>query len=132
MQLHNTKGINLGTKLRQLRLKNELSQEYVAQTLRVSQKTYSNMENDKTTLSVETLKQIAQLYNIDMLELLQDGKVVVQNNNSNDTSTVHGIIYNHASDELIEQLKERINDLKEIITKKDEQILRLEGLLISK
>ena len=38
-------GINIGIKLRKLRMQNGYSQEYLAEVLEVSQKTYSNMEN---------------------------------------------------------------------------------------
>ena len=100
-------GIKIGSKLRKLRMEKGYKQEYMAEVLEISQKTYSNMENDKSSISLDTLKKIAQEYKIDLLELLKDDKVVIQNNSSNDTSTFNGVIYNH-SDELIHQLKERI------------------------
>ncbi len=110
-------GIKIGSKLRKLRMEKGYKQEYMAEVLEISQKTYSNMENDKSSISLDTLKKIAQEYKIDLLELLKDDKVVIQNNSSNDTSTFNGVIYNH-SDELIHQLKERIAD-------KDKTILDL-------
>ena len=55
-------GINIGIKLRKLRMQNGYSQEYLAEVLEVSQKTYSNMENDKSSISIDTLKKIAQEY----------------------------------------------------------------------
>ncbi len=51
---HSTK---IGNKLRQLRINKGYSQEYMAEILAVSQKTYSNMENDKTSISIEALKK---------------------------------------------------------------------------
>ena len=120
----------IGNKLRQLRINKGYSQEYMAEILAVSQKTYSNMENDKTSISIEVLKKIAEEYKVDMIELLSDGKVVVQHNNFSDTSSMQGIIYNHASDELIAQLKSRIEDLKDSLAEKEKYISTLEKLLL--
>jgi hypothetical protein len=61
------------------------------------------------------------------MEILSDERVIVQNNNSNDTSTFQGgIIINHLSEELLTQMKERIEDLKSIIAEKDKRIQQLE------
>ena len=119
--------VKIGSKLRKLRISKGYSQEYMAETLKISQKTYSNMENDKSSISIETLKKIASEYNIDLMEILSDERVIVQNNNSNDTSTFQGgIIINHLSEELLTQMKERIEDLKSIIAEKDKRIQQLE------
>ncbi len=125
-----SQGIKIGNKLRQLRMNRGYSQEYIAEILGVSQKTYSNMENDKTNISIEVLKKIAEEYKVDMIELLSDGKVVVQHNNFSDTSSLQGIIYNHTSDELINQLKLRIEDLKKSLVEKEKYIITLEKLLL--
>jgi transcriptional regulator with XRE-family HTH domain len=119
--------IKIGNRLRKLRIAKGYSQEYMADVLQISQKTYSNMENDKSSISIETLKKIASEYNIDLMEILSDERVIVQNNNSNDTSTFQGgIIINHLSEELLTQMKERIEDLKSIIAEKDKIIQQLE------
>lgn len=107
-------GIKIGSKLRRLRMEKGYKQEYLADVLEISQKTYSNMENDKSSISLDTLKKIAQEYKIELIDLIKDDKVVIQNNSSNDTSTLNGVINNH-SEELIIQLKERIADKEKII-----------------
>ena len=40
--------MSLGEKLKQARLTKNFSQEYMAEVLQISQKTYSNFENNKT------------------------------------------------------------------------------------
>uniref|UniRef100_UPI00404A7419 helix-turn-helix transcriptional regulator n=1 Tax=Flavobacterium sp. TaxID=239 RepID=UPI00404A7419 len=117
--------IRLGQKLRKLRFENGYSQEYIAQCLNLSQKTISNMENDKTTITLNTLKKISNELDVDLLELLSESKVVVQHNNSHDTSTFNGVVNNIAPEELILQLKERIEDLKNQLKLKDELIVLL-------
>jgi transcriptional regulator with XRE-family HTH domain len=122
-------GIKIGDKLRKLRMEKGYKQEYLAEILEISQKTYSNMENDKSSISIDTLKKIAEEYKIDLIELLSDDKVVVQHNNSHDTSTFNGIFINHLSEELLNQMKERIEDLKKMIEEKDKRIEILENRL---
>ncbi len=86
------------------------------------------MESDKSSISIETLKKIAQEYKIDLLELLNDSKIV-QNNNSIDSSTINGIVHNNDSQELIIQMKERIAELKNTIEEKNKLIAVLESKL---
>jgi transcriptional regulator with XRE-family HTH domain len=117
-------GIKIGTKLRRLRMEKGYKQEYLAEVLEISQKTYSNMENDKSSISLDTLKKIAQEYKIELIDLIKDDKVVIQNNSSNDTSTFNGIV-NH-SEELITQLKERIADKDKIIENLNKRVEVLE------
>jgi transcriptional regulator with XRE-family HTH domain len=122
-------GIKIGSKLRKLRMEKGYKQEYLADVLEISQKTYSNMENDKSSISIDTLKKIAQEYKIDLLELISDDKVI-QHNNSHDSSTFHGgIVINHLSEELLNQMKERLEDMKLIIAEKDKRIDLLEQRL---
>ena len=126
---NNNNQVKIGDKLRKLRVNKGYSQESMAETLQISQKTYSNMENDKSSISIENLKKIAEEFNVDLLELLSDGKVIVQYNTANDSSTFNGVVNNNISEELIIQLKERIEDLKVIIGEKSTKISQLEKLL---
>jgi transcriptional regulator with XRE-family HTH domain len=120
----------IGDKLRKLRIGKGYSQEYLAEVLAVSQKTYSNMENNKSSISIKTLKKIAEEYKIDLIELLSDDRVIVQNNSSRESSTFQGgIIINHMSEELLNQMKERIEELKETISEKNKLIEFLEKRL---
>jgi transcriptional regulator with XRE-family HTH domain len=120
--------IKIGSRLRKLRMDKGYKQEYMADILEVSQKTYSNMENDKSSISIDTLKKIAEEYKIDLLELLSNDPNIVQHNNSNVNSTFQsGIIINQLSEELLNQIKGRVEDLKHIITEKDKRIEFLEN-----
>lgn len=120
--------VKIGIRLRKLRMDRGYKQEYMAEVLQVSQKTYSNMENDKSSISIDTLKKIANEYKIDLIELLNDEKTIVQHNHSIDNSTFQsGIIINQLSEELLNQFKERVEDLKQIISEKDKRIEALEN-----
>lgn len=48
-------------KLREIRLKKNLSQEYIALELGISQKAYSDLENGKTSLSFKKMETIANI-----------------------------------------------------------------------
>ena len=77
----------IGNKLRRLRIEKGYSQEYLADVLAISQKTYSNMENDKSSISIDTLKKIAEEYKIDLIELISEDKVIVQINSSTENNS---------------------------------------------
>ena len=121
--------LGLGKKLRKLRIEKEYNQEYVAFNLEVSPKTYSNMENNKSSISIATLEKLAKLYDKNIFEILSDDKVVFQNNTLSDTSSMQGIVNYNTSEELIKQLKERITDLKSELSSKEKRIENLELML---
>lgn len=119
--------IKIGSRLRKLRTDMGYKQEYMAEVLKISQKTYSNMENDKSSISIEALKKIAHEYKIDLFDLLSDEKIVIQHINTIDNSIFQsGIVINHLSLELLNQVKERVEDLKQIIMDRDKRIEILE------
>lgn len=119
--------LNIGQKLRKLRNQKGFSQEYLADRLNISQKTYSNMENDRTSISVEILKQLSSELEVDMIDLITDSKIIVQYNTSQDTSTFNGVVHNNYPEELVVQLKERIEDLKQQLVDKDKLISILQA-----
>ncbi len=51
-------------KLKEIRIKNNFTQVYVAFELGISQKAYSKIENEQTRLTHEKIKIIAKLYNV--------------------------------------------------------------------
>ena len=119
--------IKIGSRLRKLRMDKGYKQEYMADILEVSQKTYSNMENDKSSISIDTLKKIAEEHRIDLLELLFNDSNIVQHNNSEHGTFQSGIIINQLSEELLNQIKGKVEDLKSIIIAKDKRIEFLEN-----
>lgn len=113
---------DFGNKLRQLRLEKGYSQEYLADILKISQKTYSNIENNKSIISLGRLRQLAEAYGIELSLLLADGKTTPWNK---DQKTIPPTV----SEELINQMKERIEEFKFILREKNKQIEQLEKKL---
>lgn len=62
--------ITIATKLRKLREIHGYPQEYVAYQMGISQAAYSKKETGKTELSLTVLDQVANLYQISMLDLI--------------------------------------------------------------
>lgn len=56
--------------IRKLRTQKGYSQEYMAYELKISQKTYSNIENNKSLLTIEMVEKIAFILEVPFLELL--------------------------------------------------------------
>jgi transcriptional regulator with XRE-family HTH domain len=62
---------NLSNKIKLLREVHNYTQEYVAGHLEISQNTYSLMEKGETKLTIDRLEKLAQLYKMDVVDLIQ-------------------------------------------------------------
>lgn len=62
--------MKIGGLLKNRREKKALSQQEVADIIGVCQKTYSNMESDKTKPSIEQLYQLSKTLNFSIVEIL--------------------------------------------------------------
>ncbi|WP_445720318.1 helix-turn-helix domain-containing protein [Flavobacterium sp.] len=51
-------------KLKEIRLKNNYTQEYIASELGITQKAYSKLENGQTCLSQDKIIKLVKIYNI--------------------------------------------------------------------
>ncbi len=114
----------IGKKLKSARFEKNYTQEYMASVLNISQKTYSNFENDITQPNINQLQQIANELDKSVFDLLPDDKINFVNN-GNDDSQQAFILTNNLPKKLIEQYEERIKDLQE-------QVKHLKELLSSK
>lgn len=65
---------NLPSRLKELRKKNQYSQEYVAEQLNISRQAIPNWENEKSAPDLENLMLLADLYNLSLDELLDGNK----------------------------------------------------------
>mgnify|MGYP003608754564 FL=1 len=112
--------MEIGKKLRTLRAERGFTQEKMADLLSIPQASYSNLENNKGKIDLKTIQKIAEIYKIDVIDLLkEEGFSFHQKNKKGDNN---GLVINQLSDKLIAQyeirLKEKdvvISDLKELI-----------------
>ena len=71
-------GFQIGENIRKVHELRNYTQEYMAQQLGISQKTYSKIEHDRTKLDKEQLNSIARILDIDPVKLLTfDEKVLL-------------------------------------------------------
>ncbi len=61
-----------GTIIRQYRESRNYSQKWMASQMNISQNAYSKIENNITQLTVHHLKQLAQILEVPILDLLKD------------------------------------------------------------
>lgn len=78
--------------------------------LNVSQKTYSNFENDKSKPGFSQVEEMATVLDMSVLDFLSGDNVTINSTNGDHS----GFIYqNQLPEKLIEQYEERIKELKE-------------------
>ena len=69
--------MELSEKIKIMRDMNHWTQEDVAEKLGMSTTGYAKIERGQTKVSVEKLKQIAQIFNINIAQLLDDERFVI-------------------------------------------------------
>ncbi len=114
--------------IRQLREKNKLSQDDMAEKLGMSKNGYGKIERGQSDLSLTRLEQIANIFEIDVTELIKTSDKemafiigenhggVMQNNYNSEQVEIEKLNL------IISHQQEKINDLQKIITQKDEYI----------
>ncbi|PQJ31068.1 hypothetical protein BST92_03625 [Nonlabens arenilitoris] len=119
--------------LKDLRLKNNYTQEHLAINLGISQKSYSNIENGTKKITLDLVYEIAKFYEMDSIELLSvlfdaTPKIINEIKSEKpgkDEMEIHHGINDKLQLELIKSLNSRIDDLQKIIKMKDEELNRL-------
>lgn len=118
-------------RLRQIRLKKNYSQEYVASKIGLSQKAYSKIENNETRLNVETLLILSDVLETPIAEFFTNSQNPILNDFSS-ARTGDNVIYKQKNDKKMEELYNKLLASKdEVIRSKEEEIKSLK-LLIDK
>ena len=106
--------MSIGSRIRKKRAEKGFSQEFLAEKLKISQGTLSNIESSKSKPDIDLLKSISNILEIDVYELIEDNKLK-QVNKDNSTGYLAENQSFIISEKLIEQYEERIKELKETI-----------------
>lgn len=120
--------MNVHNKIKMIREQNNLSQEEVAGQLNMSPSGYAKIERGETKLYLDKLEQIAQIFNVDVIDLINNDKniCVLINENSSSSSNYYNsdnelILENEKlklslsfQEKLLEQQKAEISLLKEM------------------
>ncbi|EJL73318.1 helix-turn-helix domain-containing protein [Chryseobacterium populi] len=123
----------LGTKLARLRSKKGYSQQEVADKLGISQPAYHKYESDEVKPGLENLFKIAEIYDVEIGELMDDVQNIISHNTidsyiANAAGNVINPVFNMHSEELLECVMKSQQDLTELMTSQNKLI----ELLINK
>ncbi|MGE6397800.1 helix-turn-helix domain-containing protein [Chryseobacterium sp. M5] len=116
--------MTLGEKLKKARINKNFTQEYLAEMLNVSQKTYSNFENDKSKPGFSQVEEMAKVLDVSVLDFLSGDSITV-NQSDNKIAIAQNYANISTSEKLIEQYEERIKEMKEQIQELKEEVKRL-------
>lgn len=122
--------MKVSEKLRQLRENNNWSQEKIAEELHISTSAYAKMERGETKLKIERLEEIAELFDIDIIELMQDDNqnfnLLISGNNGYGHYINH---YHGTNNNSVETLQLMLQYKDEIINQKDKELLALHEVI---
>nr|WP_294860141.1 helix-turn-helix transcriptional regulator [uncultured Fluviicola sp.] len=121
-----SKKIAVGHKIRAAREFKDISQDYLAKKLGISQPALSKIENNETKIDFEKVEEIASILGVDVNDMLNFDKANVFNN-CNQSGTFSGV--NNSFTFTGEDLKDVYEKLLE---EKEKRIQLLEELLKSK
>lgn len=127
--------MQVGQKIKKVREIRNYTQEYVATKLGITQESYSKIEANKTQVSTQRLEKIADILDINMLDLLAfDDKFVFNNiNNSYEHSQENAkIIFVNQSENEKELYEQIVAQYKEQISRLEGEVGFLRGLLKDK
>lgn len=103
--------IQVGEQIRKIRRSKDLSQEFVASKLGVSQNYVQKVESNKVKMSLDKLEQFAEVLEVEVGELLPSSRTEFHNCvNSGNFNHYH--ITHHFPEELINVLKEILGKSK--------------------
>ena len=128
--------MSVNEKIRKIREAKDWSQEQMAEKLNMSLNGYAKIERGESKIYLDKLEQIAQVFDIDIIELMQsDGKNICFQIESPVGSVYQGGGETQMLIE-IERLKlalshanEKENLLNRLLEQKDNEIIALKGLL---
>lgn len=114
--------------LANLRKENHLTQEQMAEKLQMSKNGYAKLERGESKLNIEHLQHVANVFNIDVIDLLKEDRdfsLLIGDNNGNYANKYYG------NQQEIEKLQLIIDHQKELLAQKDKEIELLRKLLES-
>ena len=115
--------MKIGEKLKTLRTSKGYTPEIVSEKIGVSKTTYGRYERNESVPDLNILESIANLYELEMFELLSDEKIILNQNNKKGDN--NGLVINQLSEKLIDQYEKRINEKDDIIKELKETIAEL-------
>lgn len=118
----------IGQKIRKVRVLRGFSQDYVSKLLNISQAAYSDIENNKSKVNFEKIQEIANIFDVDINDLISFDENQVFNNtfseNSNGYFNVKKVIaetFDKEREAYIDQIKSLKEEVLYLRKKFDEK-----------
>lgn len=116
--------MKVNEKIRMMRELNHWTQEDMADKLHMSLNSYAKMERGESKIYLDKLEQVAEVFNIDLVDLLLFNKqglvgLVIGDNNSNNNHQVNYYGHSDAAMFEIEKLKLSLEHKDELLKQKD-------------
>lgn len=131
--------IKIGSKIKQLRELKQLTQDFMAHELKVTQSTYSTYEKEDSDLPISKITKIAEIFQIPLEELLNFDSTKIfthhgdisHSGGGNANNAGDSIINNYSFPDEIKQLYEDKIKLQEALLKAKEEILAAKDIEIA-
>ena len=126
--------MELHEKIRLMRELNHWTQEELAEKLNISPSGYAKIERGENSVNVERLEQIANVFNIDVWQLMKpDDKTyvlqIINKDNHNISESSSAIFSVNSNTAEVEKLELIVQYQKELLAQKDKDIVRLEEII---
>ena len=116
----------LGINIRKIRNLRGLSQENIAESLNMSQKNYSRIENGQLSPTFKMIVQICELLGVELDKLLNFSENIIFNNVTHDQQGGEYNAYNNTDIKFVTELYERLLlDKETLLQAKDQLIFEL-------
>ncbi len=120
--------------LKELREQKNYAQDYLAIELGISQKTYSNMENGRSRITLTQIKKLAKIYHTNPVNLVTklfetSPKIIEEVEKEHPEASqyeVHHGVNSNLPLEMLEVYKRNLDDLRELLRMKEAKIKQLE------
>ncbi|ULJ60947.1 helix-turn-helix domain-containing protein [Wielerella bovis] len=112
--------MKINEKIRRIREINNISQETMAEKLGLSPSTYSKMERGLTNITLQRLEEIAQIFQMNVTELLESNSQIVCLISENHSSNYYGTPAEMTAE--LENLRLKLQHKDEMIVKQNELI----------
>jgi transcriptional regulator with XRE-family HTH domain len=121
----------IADRLKKVRVDKNISQDYLAKKLGITQKGYSKIENNETKLNVDVLQKISEILDVPVETFFKGMSAPILNDFSN-RSGGDNVVYKNGNADKSEELYEKLLKAKDqIIQSKNEEIETLK-LVINK
>ena len=85
---------NIVSNIKRIREQKGYKQEYMAVKMGITQPSYSRIESQEASLSIEKLQKIADILDTDISAFLDASKITIQNQTNNDGAYGNGYVEN--------------------------------------